>query len=269
LPAGIQPLADRYAYIPMMAPYAALAWLFARLLQWAVETGRSTAIAVGAAGGAALLGLSVTLAQEQIGQWTDSDALWLHAVAADPQMPKPYNNLGVLMLERGKTAEAERFFGDALARDSVFDKAICNMGLALEARGDTVQAEALFRRAAEVNPRYVDAYTNMGRRMLGRGDYAGASAAYEKAASIDPSSSKAHYNLGLAYYKLGRRSDAIRTFARTLELQPGNAYVMLNIGIIRREEGDTLGWRTMLEEAARNGSERARDILRAEGRMSE
>jgi Tfp pilus assembly protein PilF len=271
LPAGIQPLADRYAYLPMMALYAALAWLFARLLQWAGDTGkvRLTVVAVGVAGGASLLVLSVTLARAQIGPWTDSDALWRHAVAVAPQMSKPYNNLGVLMLERGKTVEAVRFFGDALARDSMFDKALCNMGLALEAGGDTTRAETLFRRAAEVNPRYVDAYTNMGRRMLGRGDYAGASAAYEKAASIDPSSPKAHYNLGLAYYKLGRRGDAIRMFTRTLELQPENAYAMLNIAVIRREGGDTLGWRTALEEAARNGSERARDILRAEGRRGE
>lgn len=72
---------------------------------------------------------SAKLGLRQLGQ---AEQLLRQAVEADPTWPEPMNNLGVVLMERGKTAEAVRVFQRAYAQDNGESDAIRdNLRLAL------------------------------------------------------------------------------------------------------------------------------------------
>ncbi|UWQ78463.1 tetratricopeptide repeat protein [Leisingera sp. S132] len=72
---------------------------------------------------------SAQLGLRRLGQAED---LLRQAVAADPDWPEPMNNLGVTLMERGKTAEAVQVFHRAYALDNGESDAIRdNLRLAL------------------------------------------------------------------------------------------------------------------------------------------
>lgn len=58
---------------------------------------------------------SATLGLRRLGQ---AEELLRQAVTADPSWPEPMNNLGVALMEQGKTAEAVQFFRRAYALDN-------------------------------------------------------------------------------------------------------------------------------------------------------
>jgi tetratricopeptide (TPR) repeat protein len=113
----------------------------------------------------------------------DSDAArkaYEQAIALEPTRIDAHINLGRLLHEAGRHAQAERVYREALrlgARDPLLN---FNLGVLLE---------------------------DMGRK-------ADAMRAYEAALSDDPNLADGHYNLALLYESMGRAKDAIRHLAR-------------------------------------------------------
>lgn len=68
----------------------------------------------------------------QLGRLGQAETLMRRAVEADDEFPAAWNNLGVVLMERGKTAEAEQVFRRAYALDNGESDAIRdNLRLAL------------------------------------------------------------------------------------------------------------------------------------------
>lgn len=68
-----------------------------------------------------------------LGRLGQAEDLLRRAVVADPKWPAAWNNLGVVLMERGKTGEAEQIFRKAYALDNGQSDSIRdNLRLALE-----------------------------------------------------------------------------------------------------------------------------------------
>jgi DNA-binding transcriptional MerR regulator len=103
-------------------------------------------------------------------------AAYRRAIASEPGLADAHLNLGRLLHEQGKTAEAEQCYREALAARPGDATAVFNLGVALQ---------------------------DLGR--LGE-----AAAAYEAALAIDRTLADSHYNLAGIYEQLGEREAAFR-----------------------------------------------------------
>src|SRR5256712_4597327 len=184
---GPQIAADRYTYL------AGLGWAIlagAGLLSCWRSSRRSktgTPITWPIAGVAicAVAGLGVlTWNQAQI--WHDSERLWTHALATYPQTSMAQNNLGAVLADQGKLAEAIEHYQRALQIRPENVEALNNLGVALARQGKLAEASDPFKQALQNRPDYAEAHTNWGVALAQPGKLAEASEQYEQALQLRP-----------------------------------------------------------------------------------
>jgi len=114
-------------------------------------------------------------------------AAYERAIADDPSHVEARINLGRLLHETGRLAQAERVYRDAIRADAVDALLFYNFAVLLEDIGRVADAMRL----------------------------------YESALRLDPQLADGHYNLALLYEARGRSTDAIRHMARYRKLVGG------------------------------------------------
>jgi hypothetical protein len=129
---GPQIAADRYTYL------AGLGWALlagaglAAFRQPLAFLAPALAVAV-------LVGLgALTWAQTRV--WRDSETLWSHAVAIDPNSPIAQSNLGVVRARQGRLAEAIEHYRNALAVEPNHGDAHNGWGAVLARQGRLAEA---------------------------------------------------------------------------------------------------------------------------------
>jgi len=114
-------------------------------------------------------------------------AAYRKAIAADPSFVDAPINLGRLLHETGRHADAERVYRDALERSGSDSVLLFNLGVLLDDLGRAPEARE----------------------------------AYEAALRIDPALADGHYNLALVYEALAKPREALRHMARYRALTGG------------------------------------------------
>ena len=202
-------VADRYAYLAMLAPAAALALALARRPAPALLALATVAV-----------GALAVLAHLQTRHWRDTDALYAHtlrvnprslaahsifgydyarrgqpdkamesyqrALEANPGDPRVLFNVGNLYLGQGKPAEAADAYRQAMGGMSYHAGLHTNLGMALAQLGLLDEAARELREALARDPNHAQAHTNLGTVLRAKRDWAGARRHYEAARRIDP-----------------------------------------------------------------------------------
>lgn len=114
-----------------------------------------------------------------------------------PRLDLVHYNLARLHQEAGRTAEAERDYGEALRHDPDSFLACLNLGTIAARRGDYAEARRWFERAVAIEPRADDAWANLGSAWLAAGDPARAREGLERALELNPENAVARHNLAL------------------------------------------------------------------------
>ncbi|MCB1335802.1 MAG: tetratricopeptide repeat protein [Roseivivax sp.] len=79
-----------------------------------------------------------------LGRLNQAETLLRRAAKLEPEWPELWNNLGVVLMERGKTAEAEQIFRRAYALDNGQSDSIRdNLRLALQKLDETTYSEII------------------------------------------------------------------------------------------------------------------------------
>ena len=202
-------VADRYAYLAMLAPAVALAWVLSR-------HARSALVALAFL---VVLGLGV-LAARQTTCWYDTQTLFRQTLAVNPKSlaalsvfayvedlqgrpdkalemygqalennpgdARTMYNIGNVYLGRGKPAEAAAAYRQALGGMGRHSTLRSNFGLALAQLGRLDEAKMQLEEAIAINPRNAHAHQSLGTVLAARRDFAGARQHYETALRIDP-----------------------------------------------------------------------------------
>ncbi len=265
---GIQSMADRYTYLPMLGVSVALIW---GLADFARDVPRFRPVLI-AGGGAALVVWSM-LTVRQVEFWRDSEALFSRAVQVTRDNYLAYNNLGYFLSGKGKAGEAMEHYRKSLEINPNYEDALNNLGHALAAQGKHADAIAYYERALNVRPGHVEVHNNLGNALaeLGRVDEAmthyyfvikqrpdhadahnnlgialamkgrlnEAIAEFQLAIRYKPNYAGAHSNLGNAYAVQRKLDEAIREFRTSLELNPKDAQAHNNLGNVLAEQGKT------------------------------
>lgn len=81
---------------------------------------------------------------------------YLFGLKLDAKHPHLYTNLGSLLREHGKVAEAKEMYAQAVHADRMFATALANLALCFKEEGDYNKAITCYKRATRLNPSLVD-----------------------------------------------------------------------------------------------------------------
>jgi protein O-mannosyl-transferase len=231
---GAQGMADRYAYLPEIGIFVAVAWECAEWAKKGLANTRATgAIAI------IILAAPFVASFRQIGYWRNSFDLWTHALAVTDDNFIADNALGNLLLKEGRP-EALHYF-EAAARIAPWDP-ISHGALAanFQDHGDFQSAIREYSIALQANPDTTFeayAYTNLGVIYRQLGDYPLANENSQRALHIDSRTvmdlieqmsrtvavrpaAGGYLRLGYLFEGVGRISEARLAYDEALRLDP-------------------------------------------------
>jgi hypothetical protein len=172
---GGQSMADRYAYLPSIGPFALLGVGAAKAFEKVYSAhprGRTMKCAFLIVGCMVVLLLSFKSVR-QITIWRNSISLWSYVIHKEPDKMTPaYYNLGLVYGRKGLLDIAIDSFSKAIDINPKFDMAYNNRGTAYYLRGQYDKAFGDFNEAINLNPNNAEAYINRGYVNFRRGDTA-------------------------------------------------------------------------------------------------
>ena len=186
---GLQSMADRYTYVPLIGIFIMIAWGVPDLLnRWRYRRIALATVAVGI-----LLAL-IVITYVQIGFWRNNIALYEHAIRVTSENSWAQNNLGYALALQGKREEAIVRFQKAISINNPAD-AHYNLGIMLASKGKLDEAINQFRESISISPGYAKAHNNLGNALLYQGKIDEAIASYREALRLNPDYTLAQENL--------------------------------------------------------------------------
>lgn len=232
--AGLQAMADRYTYLPLVGISIIIVWGVADLLG-----NKRRKIAWGTLISVILFPLLIAATHRQVALWRDSITLLTHALESTPDNYHVHNNLGVALVEKGRFDEAIVHYREAIRIRPKYEDPYHNLGYALYRKGRIDSAVTYYRKALRINPDYGEAHISLGNALLHNGRIDSAVTHYRSALAVNNDLEEAHYNLGNALARKGMIDDAIESYREALRLDPGLAIAHNNLGNALLKKGLT------------------------------
>jgi tetratricopeptide (TPR) repeat protein len=224
---GLQGMADRYTYIPLIGVFLAAVWgvaeLAGRLGPASPAAGGQPRLAgrrVAAALAALALLACAGLTRKQAGYWRTNLGLFEHALAVAPCNALAEFHIGSELGAQGQFNRAKAHFEAAVEADPTFAQPYFSLGLILDAQGKPEQAVTNFLQVIKLWPDWPSGYNQLAwlRATHPRADMRGGGEAVrlaERACEL-AGDKAAHFfpTLAAAYAEAGRFAEATRTAER-------------------------------------------------------
>jgi tetratricopeptide (TPR) repeat protein len=228
---GGQSMADRYTYVPLIGPVAAVVWLAG---EWARNARRQAAAAAAVVAATLVLGWMTRL---QTAYWLSDTALFTRMGEVVPGNYAGYYGLGLVHHERRDAAAAERYYRLSIARNGLYYQPRIKLARLYLENERLDEAEVAFRQALALDPDDAMAQSVFGLLLHRRGKPAEAAEHLGEAVRLAPDLPEAHNNLGVVLSELGRTGEAATSFRRALALKPGFAEARANLEAVLSVEG--------------------------------
>jgi Flp pilus assembly protein TadD len=197
--------------------------------------------------------LLAVAAHREAGNLFEAERLCRAALAGDPRQAGAHYQLGCILKDQRRFAEALRSYQQAVTLDphlaeAYFEAATIYHGAARsriqaeDRRRDATAAEQAYRAAIAARPEYVEAHNNLGAVYRSQGKPAAAIECYRRILALRPDFAQAHGNIGLALTTLNRWTDAVACYDEALRMRPEDAELRNNrslalLALGRFEEG--------------------------------
>jgi tetratricopeptide (TPR) repeat protein len=230
---GIQRMADRYTYVPMIGLSLIVAWGASDLL--ASWRHRRITLAITAA--FVLVGC-VIAARGQVHSWESSVALWQHAVDVSSDDYWPHNRLAAQLAAQGKLDEAIAHYAEAVRIRPRSAYAHLDQADALSRAGRMDEAIAQYSEALRIRPNFEEAHNGLGVVLMRKGNHHEANAHLTEAIRLRPGFADAHHNLAVTLAREGRLDEAIPEMLRALQIKPDQAGWHYELASMYRRNGN-------------------------------
>jgi hypothetical protein len=210
---GLQAMADRYAYLPLIGLFIMLVWGavdFSKRLR----RGRKCLIFLFII---LLLGGGI-VTRKQLSFWANSRTLFTHALEVTDRNDIAHSNLARPLFQEG----------------------------------DWEGAVAHYREAIRINPKYANHYNNLGVVMVHQEKSEEAIDQYRKALALDPRHTGALFNMALAMESLGRWAEADGYYEALLREEPAHRFAARQRGALAMKAGDDEKAAGIYQEALRH-----------------
>jgi tetratricopeptide (TPR) repeat protein len=206
---GVQAMADRYTYLPLIGLFIMMAWGVPALL----PKQRLQSLILSPLATAIILLLALT-SWYQVRHWSNSISLYNHTLSVTDNNYIIHHNLGFELEALGMTRKALEHYSMALQINPSFTDAHINIGFILANQGKYEEAIERFQEAMRINPDSVKGHLNLGYTRLRQGYTGDALRHYSDALRLDPYSADAYTGLGAVMVKIGKIQQAITYFRK-------------------------------------------------------
>ncbi|XP_066524485.1 protein O-mannosyl-transferase TMTC2 [Hoplias malabaricus] len=239
-------VAERVLYIPSMG-FCLLVTLGLRSLCVCVSRRSSRVLLFSGVAGILLLYSLRTVCRNK--DWQSEEMLYKSGITVNPA--KAWGNLGNVLKNQGKIAEAEEAYRNALYYRGNMADMLYNLGLLLQESERFSEALHYYKLAIGSRPTLASAYLNTGIILVSQGNVDGAKRTFQTCAGIpdenlkDPHAHKSSvtsclYNLGKLLHEQGQQEEALSVYKEAVRVMPrqfapqslynmmGEAYMRLN-----------------------------------------
>jgi protein O-mannosyl-transferase len=229
---GIQQMADRYTYFPLIGIYLAVVWIGPELVPAGMLRTRVLPVAVAAS----LLLLAATTFS-QISYWHDSVTLLRHSMDCTPESSHAHELLGDALIGDGDVSGGVEELEKAIRMAAPYAPLHVTLGVGLERLGRSDDAARQYRAAIAIDERFAEAHSRLGALLIDRRQFEDAKRQLDRALEIDDSSAATHANFALLSLKMGRDAEAIAQAERALELNPELLMCHCYVALALRDQG--------------------------------
>ncbi len=209
---GLQAMADRYTYVPLVGLFVIIAWGSSDILA-RYRHGRTGLAIISAV----IFALLITTTDLQIRYWKNSIMLNKHAFDVTEDNYVAYNHMGVAMFQKGNIDEAIRYYVKSVQIYPYFTSAYHNMGNALAADGRLDEAVRQYSHALRISPDNAGTHAALGLALIRKGNIEEAVAHFRDASKADPQYDK---NLKRALSIRDRIDKAVSRMEDALKISP-------------------------------------------------
>ncbi|XP_071057898.1 protein O-mannosyl-transferase TMTC2 isoform X2 [Pseudochaenichthys georgianus] len=219
-------IAERVLYIPSMG-FCLLVAAGARTLHIRLRTKGCRALLMGLCMGLVLLNGLRTVQRNR--DWSNEENLYRSGIGANPA--KAWGNLGNVLKNQGKMAEAEKAYRNALHHRGNMADMLYNLGLLLQENERLSEALQYYKLAIGSRPTLASAYLNTGIILMNQGSLEEAKRTFLTCADIpdenlkDPHAHKSSvtsclYNLGKLLHEQGHQEEALSIYREAVQKMP-------------------------------------------------
>jgi tetratricopeptide (TPR) repeat protein len=223
---GLQGMADRYTYLPLIGAFIMLVWGGADLLQ---QWGNRRLVATGTV---LLLAGCAIMSWRQVARWRDSETLFAHSLAVNDKNYLAHYCVGLVQAKAGKLDAATRHYERAIALVPWWSDPYVQFGHVHASRKNLDAALAMYDRAIALDANACDAHYHRANLLADSDRLDDAVAGYLRALACNPRSADAQYRLALVYHRRQQLNEAAMAYAAALALAPNVAATHANLGAV-------------------------------------
>jgi Flp pilus assembly protein TadD/peroxiredoxin len=159
-------------------------------------------------------------------------------IAAKPNEPEAYYNLGTLYLRRNELADARTYLEQAVKLRPDYPEAWNNLGMIAAQQGQAEEGLRNFQKSLQLRPDYTTALLNLGNLYRRQGNFAEAEKLLARALELEPENPEVNYNLGMLYARQEQLVRASESLQRAINLRPDYPDALNNLGVlyVRRQK---------------------------------
>jgi protein O-mannosyl-transferase len=254
---GVQSLADRYTYLPLIGIFVAVVWLGAEWLESlrrrrpeaAVDSPAGSSFAgSGMAGVLCVLVLTACAlrAHTQVFFWRDTESLFTHAVTILPDNWLAHYKLALVSLDRYQQTQRSALRDQPVVVNTHGPEAIGGKSTSRDYLREVLDhCEAALR----AHPRLVEVHVTYAKALTEAGQLDRARAELENAVRFGPDNPEARQDLAEILYRQGHAAEAVIQYKAAVALRPDWEPVLNNLAWLLS---------THTDPAVRNGPEALR-----------
>jgi Flp pilus assembly protein TadD/peroxiredoxin len=172
------------------------------------------------------------IAMFQDGYFQQAEEAFQQVIAATPDDPEAYYNLGTLNLRRNHLPEARQFLEQTVKLRPNYPEAWNNLGMIAAQGGDADAAIQDFQQALQLRPAYDIALLNLGNVYRRRKDFGKAEECLTHALELRPDDPDINYSVGMLHAQQNQLQAAAQYLQRAVQLRPSYPEALNNLGIV-------------------------------------
>jgi len=268
---GEQAMADRYAYVPLIGIFIAIAWS----LPEQIKAGKEKLFPI--LTGLVIL-LLIALTWVQVSHWKNGITLFKHAInvtdtkylgvatihaflgnsyhregelgiaisefkkslSLDPENLHSLNNLAATLAEQGNLKEGLSYAQKLSRLQPDYTPGLITMGNILEEIGKLDQAQIYYEQVLERDSDSFQNYLNLANLLYRKGSLEDAIPHYKRVIALNPNLLEAHYNLGNIFGQLDQPIEAKKEFEQAIRCDEKQPMPHYGLGLIQLQTGNYL-----------------------------
>ena len=172
------------------------------------------------------------VAMFQRGYLEQAAASFKQVIAAKPQDPEAYYNLGTLYLRKNALSEARQYLEKTVKLRSNYPEAWNNLGMVAAQEGQTDEAIRNFKQSLLLRPTYAIALANLGNVYRRQRNFDEAEKLLRRALEITPDSPEVNYSIGMLFARQDKLEEAAQYLEKAVSLRPDYPDALNNLGVL-------------------------------------